>query len=116
MFRPSKWHNNNQPHNWLVYKNIDKLLEQNSQFFKGLLYDLGCGDSVYKEFFLQFVERYIGVDWSNSTHELKADIIADLNGALPVESEVANTVISISVLEHLYNPQNPVLCLNYITS
>ena len=58
-----------------------------------------------ESFFLQFAENYIGVDWSNTPHDLKADIVANLNEKLPIDSEVADTAISISVLEHLYNPK-----------
>ena len=35
---------------------------------------------------------------------MKADIVADLNKPLPIESEVADVVVSISVLEHLCEP------------
>lgn len=31
--------------------------------------------------------------------------MADLNKPLPIENECANTIVSISVLEHLSNPQ-----------
>jgi hypothetical protein len=46
-----------------------------------------------------------GVDWSGTLHELKADILADLNEPLPIEDQVADTVVSLSVLEHLREPQ-----------
>lgn len=105
MARPSERHNNRRWHNWLAYDAVDRLLLKHVPLYKGVLYDLGCGSSPYRGFFLQFVDRYVGVDWSQSYHETTADIIADLNKPLPVESEVADTVISISVLEHLYAPQ-----------
>jgi SAM-dependent methyltransferase len=38
-------------------------------------------------------------------HNIQVDIVADLNKGLPIENEVCNTVISISVLEHLRAPQ-----------
>jgi SAM-dependent methyltransferase len=59
----------------------------------------------YKRWLLSYVESYTGVDWGNSLHEQKADIIADLNITLPVESEKADTVISLNVMEHLREPQ-----------
>lgn len=31
--------------------------------------------------------------------------MANLNVSLPIESEVADTIVSLSVLEHLYEPQ-----------
>ena len=45
------------------------------------------------------------MNWSNSPHDLKADIVANLNEALPIENQVADSVISLSVMEHLREPQ-----------
>lgn len=105
MTNPSILHKNNQRHNWIVYKIMDKFLCKYSFMFKGKIYDLGCGETPYRTFLLSFANKYIGVDWGNSLHNLNADIIADLNKPLPIESEVADTIFSISVIEHLYNPQ-----------
>ncbi len=102
---PSKFHSNNKPHNWLMYKNYDRFLNKCSIYYKGTLYDLGCGEAPYKAFFLQYAKHYIGVDWAGSIHDTKADIAADLNKPLPIESSVADTVVSLSVLEHLCEPQ-----------
>ena len=55
-------------------------------------------------FFYNIVPDNIGVDWSLSIHNLKADIVADLNKLLPIENAVADTIISLSVMEHLYEP------------
>jgi len=101
----SKLHSNRRPQNWLVYDIGDRFLEKNIPFYKGVLYDLGCGESPYKSFFLDYVEQYVGVDWAGSIHDTDADITADLNKPLPIESEAADTVISISVMEHLCEPQ-----------
>jgi len=101
----SKKHSNRQAHNWLVYDVGESFLTKNAALYKGALYDLGCGESPYKGFFMQYAEQYIGVDWAGSIHDTKADIAADLNKPLPIESEVADTVVSISVLEHLCEPQ-----------
>lgn len=103
--KPSQFHSNRTPYNWLVYDINDKFLIKYSEQYKGVLFDLGCGEAPYKEFFLQYVEKYIGVDWGNSYHNTKADIAADLNKPIPVESEVADTIISWSVMEHLCEPQ-----------
>jgi len=103
--RPSYYHSNRQPYNWLAYNLGDAFLEKSSLFFKGVIYDLGCGEAPYREYFLQYADEYIGVDWSESYHDTKADIVADLNQPLPISSQVADTVISLSVLEHLNEPQ-----------
>ena len=97
-------HSNRKLHNWLVYKNMDRILWENNNLYRGVIYDLGCGEKPYEPLFLQQAEKYIGVDWSNTPHLLKADIVADLNKPLSIESEVADVVVSISVLEHLCEP------------
>lgn len=101
----SKAHINRKGHNWLVYENADKFLNKHIPLYQGELYDLGCGDAPYRDFFLQFCTSYIGVDWAGK-HSQKIDIAADLNQALPIESSVADTVVSFSVMEHLSEPQN----------
>lgn len=102
---PSAYHNNRQHHNWLAYNQGDKSLVGNAPLYRGAMYDLGCGEAPYRDFFLQFAESYTGVDWSNTLHNSKADIVADLNKPLPINTGVADTVISLSVLEHLSEPQ-----------
>lgn len=103
----TKKHINRQAHNFAVYDGYEKFMLSDKFSFalSGILYDLGCGESPYKEFFLQHVDSYITVDWEGSYHDIKADISADLNQPLPIESEVADTVVSLSVMEHLCEPQ-----------
>lgn len=72
---------------------------------RGVVYDLGCSDSHYKRFILENADSYVGVDWSNSLHDINADIIADLNDRLPIPDATADTVFSISTLEHLREPK-----------
>lgn len=72
----------------------------------GVVYDLGCGTRPYESDILQYASAYVGVDWSNTLHGLNADIVADLNKPLPVPDQVADTVVSFQVLEHLSEPQN----------
>ena len=103
--KPSKFHSNRGFHNWLLYDIGDKFLQKYSKFYKGVLVDLGCGDAPYKEYFLQFVDKYIGVDWTNSLHNIKVDVISNLNEKIDLPNEIADIVISLSVMEHLYNPQ-----------
>lgn len=99
------YHSNRKAHNWLVYRQLFKGLSNYRNLFRGIVVDLGCGESPYKEFILQTADRYIGVDWVGSFHKLKADIVADLNKPLPLECATADMIISISVLEHLSEPR-----------
>lgn len=98
-------HSNEKPYNWLVYDINYRFLTRLQDHFKGHLFDLGCGDMPYRDWLLDYADRYTGVDWSSSLHEMKADIVADMNEPLPIESEMADTVISLSVMEHLREPQ-----------
>jgi SAM-dependent methyltransferase len=101
----SKLHKNRKAYNWVLYDIGDEWLRLFSNRLKGNLYDLGCGDMPFKSWFLNYAEKYTGVDWGNSLHDLKADILADLNKPLPIKSDVADTVICLSVMEHLCEPQ-----------
>ena len=101
----SQAHPNRRSHNWLIYDIGDAWLTRFKDHCKGHLYDLGCGEMPYKDWLLNYADTYTGVDWGSSLHDLKADILADLNEPLPIENEVADTVISLSVMEHLREPQ-----------
>lgn len=105
MSRLPFFHSNMKPYNWLIYKINYEVLSRLSINCRGHLYDLGCGEMPYREWLLNYVDQYTGVDWGGSPHELKADILADLNEPLPINTEIADTVISISVMEHLHEPQ-----------
>lgn len=102
----SQNHPNRKAHNWLAYEIGDRFLQKYSHLYKGVLYDLGCGESPYRGFFLNHAGSYTGVDWAGSLHDTKADVAADLNKPFPISSGVADTVVSLSVLEHLCEPQN----------
>jgi SAM-dependent methyltransferase len=105
MIKPSEYHSNKKAYNWLIYDISDKWLEVYSKYYKGILVDLGCGEAPHKNYFLQYVNQYIGVDWTNTLHNSKADIISDLNKEIVVEDNFADTIISLSVMEHLCEPQ-----------
>jgi SAM-dependent methyltransferase len=98
-------HNNRKYYNWSVYYITEVFLNKYIPYFKGHLYDLGCGTRPYESFLIKFCEKYIGVDWGDTLHDLKADIVGDLNSKLPIEDEKADTIFSISVMEHLHEPQ-----------
>lgn len=102
--KPSETHNNRKPHNWLLYDQVDRVLTRHAGYITGVLYDLGCGEKPFESYFRRYCSSYVGVDWASSQHDSKADIITDLNESVPVDDQVADTVVSISVLEHLHTP------------
>jgi SAM-dependent methyltransferase len=101
----SQAHPNRKPHNWLIYNISDQWIAKFGPHYRGRLYDLGCGEMPYKDWLLSHAEQYTGVDWGNTQHKFKADILANLNEQLPIQSESADTVVSFSVMEHLCEPQ-----------
>ena len=101
----SKLHSNRGWHNWSIYNTGDRFLEKYSKHLKGHLVDLGCGEAPFKEYFLQFVDKYTGVDWSNTFHNSAADVVSDLNVGINLDDKVADSIISLSVMEHLCEPQ-----------
>ncbi len=103
--KPSKYHSNRGWDNWLIYNIGDRFLEKYSKYYKGKLYDLGCGEAPYKEYFLQYSDSYVGVDWTKTLHNSRADIVSDLNKKIELEDAVADTIVSLSVMEHLCEPQ-----------
>lgn len=103
--KPSEFHNNRRAYNWVLYDIGDKWLQEYSNYYKGTLVDLGCGTAPYKDFFLQYVDRYIGVDWTESIHNTKVDIVSNLNEKIELPDSFADTIISLSVMEHLCEPQ-----------
>jgi SAM-dependent methyltransferase len=103
--KPTKNHPDRHIVNFYLYDLADYFLTKFIPYYKGVMVDLGCGEAPYKEFFLQYVDQYIGVDWTNSYLNIKADVISDLNERVALPNKCADVVISISVMEHLHNPQ-----------
>lgn len=93
--------------NWLAIKVNNAIIRNLLRCgnITGVVYDLGCGERPYENDILKKAEKYVGVDWNGTLHNLKADVVADLNKKLPIETGSADTVTSFQVLEHLCEPQ-----------
>jgi SAM-dependent methyltransferase len=96
---------NYHQHNWLIKKINNRNVIRHQALYKGVLYDLGCGTRPYEDFIGRYTEQYIGVDWQNTLHEQRMDVVADLNQPLPIPDAVADTVVCFQTLEHLCEPQ-----------
>lgn len=92
-------------HNWLIYRKFFAHLDAHADSIKGDVYDLGCGDSPYRNLALQQGDSYTGVDWDNSQHSGRADVVADLNQPIDLPTASADTVLCFSVVEHLRRPE-----------
>lgn len=91
--------------NWLIHKINNQSLARHLRLLTGRVIDLGCGISPYRIDILQVAEEYIGVDWSNSYHDLSnVDVLINISGPLSLENECADTVVSFQVMEHLPEP------------
>ena len=92
-------------YNWLVHEINNKSIERHLDDIEGLVIDLGCGTSPYREDILQYATKYIGIDWTESNHELPhVSILANLSQYLPLRENFADSVVSFQVLEHLPEP------------
>lgn len=95
---------NHFAHNWLAKKLLNDKVRVHLDNLHGTVIDLGCGTRPYEADILTRADYYIGVDWGNTLHGLKADIAADLNKSLPFADKTADCVITFEVIEHLSEP------------
>lgn len=102
--RPSKKHPGRRSFNWSAYDAGDAIIEAHCSEFRGVLIDLGCGERPYEAYLRRHCDVYVGLDWGNSPHHRVADVLADLNEDFPLRGDVADTVVSFSVMEHLREP------------
>lgn len=98
-------HPNRRWMNWLLYDIGERFLLAYAPHLKGVVYDLGCGQQPHKTFFLEHADRYVGIDWCASLDGPAPDTIANLNEPLDLPDAAADTVVSLSVMEHLCEPQ-----------
>jgi SAM-dependent methyltransferase len=91
-------------HNWLIKRLVNDRVRARLPELSGTVLDLGCGIRPFEADILRHADRYIGVDWSQTLHALKADVVADLNRALPFGDGSVHNVVSFEVLEHLCEP------------
>lgn len=91
-------------HNWAIKKALNYFIIKRIHHLNGIVLDLGCGTRPFEGDILKIAEKYIGVDWGNSLHELNADIKADLNQPLPIKDNFADHIVTFEVIEHLAEP------------
>jgi SAM-dependent methyltransferase len=91
-------------HNWLIKRLTNRKVLSQLHRLSGTVLDLGCGLRPFEGDILQHANAYIGLDWSKTLHELKADVIANLNQPLPLCDAIVDHVVSFEVLEHLAEP------------
>jgi SAM-dependent methyltransferase len=95
---------NRLSHNWLAKKLINDRVKACLNDLHGTVVDLGCGERPYEHDILSHAAQYIGIDWNNTLHNLRADIAADISKPLPIRDECADNVVAFEVLEHVAEP------------
>lgn len=89
---------------YIIESSIRSNIESSVGYAKGLLLDLGCGETQYKDVFLKQVDRYIGIDVPSSFYEVSNIDVYASGEALPFHSGSFDTVICTQVLEHVKEP------------
>jgi len=92
--------------NWLAMRMGNRGVRERLDRIRGVVFDLGCGKRPFEREILGRAQRYVGVDWPHTLHGMCADIAADLNDPLPIRDAAADTVLALSVLEHLREPEH----------
>lgn len=91
-------------HNWVIKNAINNMVRSRVSALSGKVLDLGCGTRPFEVEILEYADEYIGIDWNNTLHGLRADIASDLNKPLPIRSASIDHIVSFEVMEHLREP------------
>jgi SAM-dependent methyltransferase len=72
-------------------------------YARGHLADMGCGQVPLFGLYRDFVDQVTCIDWPGSSRQLShVDIFADLNAPLEIDDRTFDTIISTSVIEHIW--------------
>lgn len=95
-----------KPHNWLEYDIVKKYLNDYSKLYKGTLINFGHERYFSKEKFLNYVSKYVRVYEGDNFSNSKIDLKANLNKTIPLENNIADTIVALNVLAHIKEPQH----------
>ena len=56
--------------NWLAIKINNEILEKKLRYLRGTVHDLGYAERPYVEDILNVADKYIGIEWGETLHEL----------------------------------------------
>lgn len=84
---------------YLHLRSLFAALEAASNFAKGRLLDIGCGNKPYETMFAGKVTEHVGCDIVQSS-ERRADVVCPAT-QIPIEDESFDTVLCTQVIEHV---------------
>lgn len=91
-------------HNWLIKKLVNDQVRKHLPELHGVVLDAGCGSRPYQADILEHAQWCVGLDWGQSVHELRADVLADLARPLPLRDASVDGAVCFEVLEHVAEP------------
>ena len=83
-------------------KSLDKLLEQNKHYYKGIVLDIGGRDRGKFQKPKNKVEKWIFADVEKKYHP---DIILDVTNMIKIENGSINVINATELFEHVLNPE-----------
>lgn len=102
---------------YFVKKYTNNSIEMATKYASGTLLDIGCGRMPYKNKFLPFIKKYIGLDHPEVAKlykgKEKPDILADTT-KVPLPNGSCDTITCFQVLEHLPDPSKGLEEMNRI--
>ena len=87
------------------HRRVRSLLSSRASAASGTMLDLGCGMKPYEGIFAPFVSKHIGLDYSPTSgyRGNRSDVWGDA-AAIPLKDGSVDTVLTISLLEHVVDP------------
>ena len=84
-------------------RNIQRVAEK---YITGRVIDIGCGVKPYEKIFEPYVDEHVGLEYEGTMHDKSKVDLFGTAYEIPVEDASFDSVLCISVLEHLEEPMD----------